>query len=354
MVFHENLAGQHGVRSLGQIKSEGVLTQSAIVDEWDKILKVNYWSIFSIARELLLDCNPPYLAVQALEKMINTAESLVASASSSPTTWPGRCSSGSSRIASFWRPSTLGRRRRRCWPTSPSRTTAAGTTRSGSRNFHIADYACGTGTLIHAAYRRINQLHRLAGGDPERLHAAMMEHALTACDVLPSAVHLTASMLSSSYPQQGYNGSRTIVTEYGKTEHAKHGGVSLGSLDLLGSNGEVRPLIPLHSATAITGTGEVRAELGVDMPPCSQDLVIMNPPFTKPGSDWEGAGREADYIKQFRGLGTDLETQRSMAALEKQYGKGTCAHGYAGIASWLLPSPTAWCGKAAPSPSCCR
>ena len=106
----------------------------------------------------------------------------------------------------------------------------------------------------------------------------MMENSLTACDVLPSAVHLTASMLSSTHPRQGYDGSRTIVAQYGRTDD---GGVSLGSLDLLAGNGEVKPLIPLHSGTAVTGTGEARTELGVDMPPASQDLVIMNPPFTR-------------------------------------------------------------------------
>ena len=42
-------------------------------------------------------------------------------------------------------------------------------------------------------------------------------------------------MLSSSHPSQSYDGSRTIVTPYGKTEH---GGVSIGSLDLLGDTGK--------------------------------------------------------------------------------------------------------------------
>ena len=336
LVFHENLAGQHGVRSLSQIKGEAVLTQSTIVDEWDRILRINYWSIFSLARALLLDTNPPYLAVQALKMMIDTAQSLVSLSVTQSHDLTGtvfqRLIADRKFLATFYtRPEAATLLAHLAIPDDGRWHDPAQV-----QDFRIADYACGTGTLIHAAYRRVNQLHRLAGGDPARLHAAMMEHALTACDVLPSAVHLTASMLSSSHPKQGYNGSRTIVTEYGKTERANHGGVSLGSLDLLGSNGEVRPLIPLHSATAVTGTGEVRAELGVDMPPCSQDLVIMNPPFTKPGSDWEGPGREADYIKQFRGLGTDLETQRSMAALEKEYGKGTCAHGYAGIASWFV------------------
>ncbi len=336
LVFHENLAGQHGVRSLEHTKLQGVPMRSEVLDEWRKILKVNYWSIFSLASELLVDINPLRLATDALKYMVSTAEQLVSLSVTQSHDLTGtvfqRLIADRKFLATFYtRPEAAALLAHLAIPDDghwhdPEQV----------KGVRIADYACGTGTLIHAAYRRVNQLHRLAGGDPERLHAAMMEHALTACDVLPSAVHLTASMLSSSHPKQGYNGSRTIVTEYGKTERAEHGGVSLGSLDLLGSNGEVRPLIPLHSATAVTGTGEVRTELGVDMPPCSQDLVIMNPPFTKPGSDWEGPGREADYIKQFRGLGTDLETQRSMAALEKQYGKGTCAHGYAGIASWFV------------------
>ena len=69
------------------------------------------------------------------------------------------------------------------------------------------------------------------------------------------------------------------------------------------------------------------------MPPVSQNLVIMNPPFTRPGSDWEGDSRESDSIKQFQGLSTDLETQTRMSATEKEYTKGTCYHGYAGIGS---------------------
>ena len=161
----------------------------------------------------------------------------------------------------------------------------------------------------------------------------MMEHSLTACDVLPSAVHLTASMLSSTHPTEMYGGSRTIVTQYGKTEH---GGVSLGSLDLLGSSGIVRPLIPLHTGTAVTGTGETMAQFDVDMPPFSQDLVIMNPPFTSGGSDYVEGNPERYNKKQFHGLGTNWETQERMFELAKQFAKGTCAHGYAGIASWFV------------------
>ena len=332
LVFHQNLAGQHGVRNLEQIASDGVLTQAGVLEEWRKILGVNYWSIFNIASELLRSINPPGMAVEALRMMRRTADRLVALGVSQSHDLSGtvfqRLIADRKFLATFYtRPESatllahLAIRDDGGWG-DPERV----------KDFRIADYACGTGTLIHAAYRRLNQLHWLAGGNPERLHAHMMENALTACDVLPSSVHLTASMLSSSHPRQSYDGSRTIVAQYGKTEH---GGVSIGSLDLLGKTGKFRPLIPMHTATALTGRGEARSELDVDMPPFSQNLVIMNPPFTRPGSDWEGDSRASDSIKQFQGLSTDLGTQTKMSALARQYGKGTCAHGYAGLASWF-------------------
>ncbi len=330
LVFHQNLAGQHSVKNLDQIASAGFLTQASVLEEWGKILSVNYWSIFNIASELLRSINPPSMAIDALRVMRRTADRLVGLGVSQSHDLSGtvfqRLIADRKFLATFYtRPESAALLAHLAIPDD-----GGWGDKERVKKFRIADYACGTGTLIHAAYRRVNQLHWLAGGDPEKLHAQMMENALTACDVLPSSVHLTASMLSSSHPRQSYEGSRTIVMQYGKTEQD---GVSIGSLDLLGETGAVRPLIPLHTATAVTGTGEARSDLDVDMPPSSQNLVIMNPPFTRPGSDWEGANRESDSIKQFQGLSTDLETQTKMSAMEKEYTQGTCAHGYAGIAS---------------------
>ena len=330
LVFHQNLAGQHGVRNLSQIATAGVLTPASVLDEWQKILGVNYWSIFNIASDLLRSINPQNMAVDALRVMRRTADRLVALGVSQSHDLSGtvfqRLIADRKFLATFYtRPESAALLAHLAIPDDGGWDDA-----ERVKDFRIADYACGTGTLIHAAYRRLNQLHWLAGGDPEPLHAHMMENALTACDVLPSSVHLTASMLSSSHPTQSYDGSRTIVMQYGKTAQ---GSVSLGSLDLLGNTGIVRPLIPLHAATAVTGTGEVHSRLDVDMPPISQNLVIMNPPFTRSGSDWEGDSRESDSIKQFQGLSTDLETQTRMSAVEKEYTKGTCYHGYAGIGS---------------------
>ena len=335
LVFHQNLAGQYGVKNLGQIEKEnnGVLTQASILDEWRKILGINYWSIFSIASDLLVSINPPGMAVEALRVMRSTAERLVALGVSQSHDLSGtvfqRLIADRKFLATFYtRPEAAALLAHLAIPDDggwddPDRV----------KGFRISDYACGTGTLIHAAYRRLNRLHLLAGGEPERLHAHMMESSLTACDVLPSAVHLTASMLSSTHPYQGYQGSRTVVAQYGKTDH---GGVSIGSLDLLRRNGELRSNIPMHTGTAVTGTGEAHSQYDVDMPPFSQDLVIMNPPFTSGGSDYTQGNPDGYNKKQFHGLGTDWETQEKMFNLAREYAKGTCAHGYAGLASWFV------------------
>ena len=333
LVFHENMAGQHGVKSLEEITDDGLLLRSSVLREWSKILNVNYWSIFNIASDLLRRVNPPDMAAKALWVMRATADQLVSLGVSQSHDLTGtvfqRLIADRKFLATFYtRPESATLLAHLAMPDDGGWGDAARV-----KDFRIADYACGTGTLIHAAYRRLNRLHLLAGGDPERLHAHMMEQSLTACDVLPSAVHLTASMLSSTHPTQGYDGSRTIVAQYGKTEQ---GGVSLGSLDLLAGNGEVKPLIPLHAGTAVTGTGEARSELGVEMPPASQDLVIMNPPFTSGGSDYTPGNPEGYNKKQFHGLETDWDTQERMFNLAREYAKGTCAHGYAGLASWFV------------------
>ena len=333
LVFHLSLSGRHGIPNYNDAFFSGAPISGDFQRQWNEILTINYWSIFKVAVDLLRGIASIDHANRALGVMSRTAERLSALGVGSSQDLIGtvfqRLIADRKYLATFYtRPESaallahLAIRDDGNWD-DPERV----------KNYRVADYACGTGTLIHAAYRRINQLHLLSGGQPENLHAHMMKEGLTACDVLPSAVHLTASMLSSSHPTERYDGTRTIVAQYGKTED---GGVSIGSLDLLASNGEVQPLIALHSGSAVTATGEQSAETTVEMPQFSQDLVIMNPPFTRSGSDWDGRRGETYQTKQFHGLSIDRGTQTRMSKLASEYGKGTCAHGYAGIASWFV------------------
>ena len=333
LVFQLSLSGRPGIPNYNDAIFQGTPISPEFQRQWYRILEVNYWSIFNIAVDLLRGVALITHANEALRVMVRTAERLHSSGVAQSQDLMGTVFQGliadRKYLATFYTK-----------PESAALLAHLAISDDGNwddpervKTYRVADYACGTGTLIHAAYRRINQLHLLSGGKPENLHAHMMKEALTACDVLPSAVHLTASMLSSSHPTQRYDGTRTIVAQYGETVD---GGVSIGSLDLLARNGEIRPLIPMHSGRVVTGVGDTQPADSVDMAPFNQDVVIMNPPFTRAGSDWEGDARASDYIKHFRGLGIDLQTQRKMSVLKKRLASKTCNDGRAGLATTFM------------------
>ncbi|MFH1639763.1 MAG: hypothetical protein ABIB93_05580, partial [Chloroflexota bacterium] len=193
----------------------------------------------------------------------------------------------------------------------------------------IADFACGTGTLLSAAYRRISQLHEASGGDAEMIHPAMMSNALIGCDVLPAAAHLTASMLASAHPTVKYKGSKIFNVGFGPNDG---GGVALGSLDLL----ELQRLFDIIAVTAkaIEANGQSEQEVWKVINHWSIDLVIMNPPFTR------DTGHEAGKIgvpnPMFAAFGSKEKEQREMSKAAKRLLHGTSAHGNAGEASAFL------------------
>ena len=55
MVFHERIAKMHpGIKTLEKVCGEDVANpQHEVLASWDAILKINYWPIFAIARDIL-------------------------------------------------------------------------------------------------------------------------------------------------------------------------------------------------------------------------------------------------------------------------------------------------------------
>jgi hypothetical protein len=77
-VFHDNLAGGPGklgsVNSLEELRgSKGGLSQSSVLAEWRKILEVNYWPIFDIARRILQTV-PAAECKALIERLAETAD----------------------------------------------------------------------------------------------------------------------------------------------------------------------------------------------------------------------------------------------------------------------------------------
>ncbi len=86
----------------------------------------------------------------------------------------------------------------------------------------------------------------------------MMENSLIGADIMPTAVNLTASILSASHPREFFEGTRVILLPYGQTDSNGVSRVSIGSLDLIMED----TAVDLFGAgTEINGTSEERITL---------------------------------------------------------------------------------------------
>ena len=338
LVFHESLARGEGdlydVRTLDELRGKhGGVNKGEVIEDWKRILKVNYWPIFDIARRIL-EVIPADTAHPLLERLVTTAGELVANHMMRSHDLTGavfqRLIADRKFLAAYY-----------THPASAALLVGlaidnANTPGGGSwskekdvTDLRIADFACGTGTLLSAAYRRISQLHEASGGDAEMIHPAMMSTALVGCDVLPAAAHLTASMLASAHPTVKYKGSKIFNVGYGPREG---GGVALGSLDLL----DLQRLFDIVAVTAkaVEANGQSEHEVWKVINHWSIDLVVMNPPFTR------DTGHEGENIgvpnPMFAAFSSKEEEQREMAKAAKRLLQGTSAHGNAGEASAFL------------------
>ena len=333
VVFHHRLSGiLTGVRPPGEVCDSVVNAHGAIRSAWNEILAVDYWPIFAIARDFLSHLLPGD-GSWILRRLCETAAEIdtlgVANAHHLTGRIFQRLIADRKYLATFY---TL--------PPSASLLARLAVSLLDDLDWsdadrlgrlRVGDFACGTGALLSAVYEQIAARHERAGGDAAALHRPLMEEVLYGCDVMPSAVHITGSTLSGLWPDRPFELSRLYTVPYGRQED---GGVQIGSLELLQSS-QLTTLFNTSDPALRTGSvgEETAARVSTEVRDGDFDLVIMNPPFTRAGSDWEGSKRKEDYIKQFRGLSTDLETQKEMAARLKGFARDSCYHGYAGIAS---------------------
>ncbi len=152
-------------------------------------------------------------------------------------------------------------------------------------SFTVADLACGTGTLLMATAQALSDVYirerakrdlPLELKDMSTLHRALMENVLHGYDVLPSAVHLTASTLAMLAPEVAFVRMALYVMPLGMD----HGIAKLGSLDFL-SGDKVQTQMALnysHTEAIRTGAG-FSYVVSADLPPL--DLCVMNPPFVR-------------------------------------------------------------------------
>ena len=156
-----------------------------------------------------------------------------------------------------------------------------------------------------------------------------MKHGLVGLDVLNIAVHLTAATLAGAHPDVPFDGECLLVMGYGKE------GARIGSLELLREHVQADMI---EEAAAVTAGGRKPEEVQNLITRIGHgkfDLVIMNPPFTRPGGQEgkkKGAGNPA-----FAAFDTPKAIQKKMRSnLRRARGGPPLAGGNAGPAADFL------------------
>lgn len=190
----------------------------------------------------------------------------------------------------------------------------------------VADFACGTGSLLNGVYQRILELYGQAGGNGSSIHVQMIENNLVGCDVMPNASHLTASLLTSTYPDQKIGTTRIHTMPYGKQ---KNGRYALGSLDLFDIPDQLLPLPMMgKEAKQVGGEDDTTVDTEYEFQHKEFDIVVLNPPFTRPDSDPNTSTPKA----VFKGSARDKEEEQAMRRA-RQRKKWRVGNGNAGLPS---------------------
>ena len=307
-VFQSVLAGKpemERVMSLKRMLSDNAkrIQYAQVIAGWDIILKVNYRPIFHVAKRLIeAIATDDELVDRVLATLCDTAKELVDQRLTHVHELAGTVfqrlivdrkyvKANYTRLESVALLSAL----------------VLPKTQEDVSELKVADFACGTGSLLNGAYQRILELHEHAGGKGSLIHTRMVEQNLVGCDVMPNASHLTASLLTSTHPDLKIGTTRIHTMPYGRQ---RDGSYALGALDLVDAPEETPPL-PMMGIEIQQVGGEDDTEVipQHEFRHNEFDIVVLNPPFTRPDSDassstpkavFKGSDRDKDEEKEMR------------------------------------------------------
>lgn len=272
-------AGRDGIDSLRHMLNAAKKTLDPLVleEQWEKILSINYHSIYAPALKALQADIPEGVLAKGLGKVAVLARE-INKARLGPLVDIGgelfpRLSADRKTAAAFYtKPEAAELLARLCLPDNMSLPGGGSWSDPAAvGDLRVMDPACGTGTLLRAAYRRIRVLHERAGGDAANLHKVFMEWGLCGIDISPIAAHLTAAGLSKMEVGQDYSGTNIGVASV-RDELT-------GSLELLDSP-SLGDLFGLHVQSS-RGKEQEQPTHVLSAPDGSLDLVIMNPPYSR-------------------------------------------------------------------------
>ena len=294
MVFQDRLASSEAAyQPVSAAMRNGRFSRISLLRAWEHILSVDYYPIFSMARDVVAELSEIESAA-VLDECAQTASELLGMGAVGRHDVAGR----------IFNKLVSDRKLLAAYYTSiPASILLAGLALSPTRwtdvdwsdaeeiaKLSVVDPACGTGTLLMAAYRQIAQNYTAEPGtrDVSLLHKALVESVIMGADVVQAAIHMTAATLAAMSPFVRFEQMRLHTLRLGVESG---GDVQLGSLDWL----KAPEIQSSFSATeeqigAMSGAGTL-------VPIPRADLVISNPPYTRRGSD---GGNEAAIARVFQ------------------------------------------------------
>ena len=330
MVFQERLASREAAFSpVSSARSLEGFSRHKLIQQWDHILSIDYKPIFHMARQVIGELTDVEGA-WVLDACVGTAATLLSLGAVLRHDLAGRVFnrliSERKLLAAFY-------------TSIPASTLLAGLALSPNKwasinwgntedisKLRVVDPACGTGTLLMAAYRQVVQNHTSAAGTilGDALHQALVERVIMGADVVQSGIHLTAATLAAMSPSVRFEQMQLHTLTLGKDES---GNTRLGSLDWLVAS-EVQSTFSTTEEQIEAASGAHSEGRIVERP--RVDLVISNPPFTRRGSD---GGNEASLSRIFSLPENDKESQEALGKLTSKLLKGSGANQMAGHAS---------------------
>ena len=297
-VFQSSLAGKaemESVRSLRQLLP--TIDYADVITDWNTILKVNYRPIFEDARNLVEAlATDDRLVKPILTLLCEAARDLVDTGIAqihelSGIVFQKLITDRKYVKANYTLPESAVLLSTLVLPKLPE-----------GKLPKVADFACGTGALLNGVYQRILSLYEQSGGNGRDIHQKMLEENIGGADIMPNATHLTAAALASTYSDIKIEGTRILTAPYGLMDD---GSYAIGSLELL----DDMSLLDTD-AEQIGGQENTVVKLQQAFEHGEFNIVIQNPPFTRPGSD-----SNTDLSKStFQGSDRPEEDQRLMQA----------------------------------------
>ncbi len=325
-IFQSSLAGKpdlETVPSLSGLRSQnGLLDSDLVFDAWYTIQTVNYHSIYDVAVALV---NAIALDDQLVGKVLwtlrNTARSLEQMGLAREHELAGI----------VFQKLITDRRFIKAHYTRPESSALLSALmlpelKGNAKRIKVADFACGTGTLLNSVYQRILGFHEQAGGKGQDIHRDMLENNIVGCDILPNAVHLTTSIIASTYPDIKMTDTRIHTMAYGTQQ--PDGQYAIGALNLLRNPEETLP-IPMTISRRVSASEDTETHAQKEFRHEEFDLVIQNPPYTKGNTDGNSKIPKTTFGDK------DPTVERAMKKSLKAQ-KCSVADGNAGIASHFV------------------